>query len=47
MAFALFEMTTRRKVSPAVETAIHTLGFIILLGLMLLITWRDILRLFG
>jgi len=47
MAFALFELVTRRKVSPAVETAIHTLGFIILLGLMLLITWRDILRLFG
>ncbi|MCD5409065.1 site-2 protease family protein, partial [Candidatus Bipolaricaulota bacterium] len=47
MAFALFEMTTRRKVSPKVEAAIHALGFMILLGLMLLITWRDILRLFG
>ena len=47
MAFALFELVTRRKVSPAVETAIHTLGFLILLGLMILITWRDILRLFG
>lgn len=47
MAFALFEMISRRKVSPAVETAIHTLGFMLLLGLMLLVTWRDILRLFG
>ena len=47
MCFALFEMVTRRKVSPAIETAIHTLGFLILLGLMLLITWRDLLRLLG
>lgn len=47
MAFALFEMTTRRKVSPKVEAAIHALGFMLLLALMLLITWRDILRLFG
>ncbi len=47
MAFALFEMVTGREVSPRVETAIHTLGFIVLLGLMLLITWRDIMRLFG
>jgi regulator of sigma E protease len=47
MAFALFEMISRRKVSPAVEAAIHTVGFMLLLGLMLLVTWRDILRLFG
>lgn len=47
MAFALFEMVTRKKVSPRVEAAIHTLGFLLLLGLMLLITWRDIMRLFG
>ncbi|RLC76547.1 MAG: hypothetical protein DRI61_13075 [Chloroflexi bacterium] len=47
MAFALFELVTRRKVSPAVETAIHALGFILLLALMLFVTWRDIMRLFG
>ena len=47
MCFALFEMVTRKKVSPAVETAIHALGFMLLLALMLLVTWRDIMRLFG
>jgi membrane-associated protease RseP (regulator of RpoE activity) len=30
-----------------VETLVHTLGFILLLGLLVLITARDILRLFG
>jgi len=40
-------MVTRKKVSPAVETAIHALGFMLLLALMLLVTWRDIMRLFG
>ena len=47
MAFALFEIVSRRKVSPAVEAAIHALGFVLLLGLLLLITYRDIMRLFG
>ena len=47
MCFALFEMVTRKKVSPVVETAIHALGFMLLLALMLLVTWRDIMRLFG
>ncbi|HAF70458.1 MAG: Peptidase M50, putative membrane-associated zinc metallopeptidase [Acetothermia bacterium 64_32] len=47
MCFALFELMTRRRVSPAVEAAIHALGFLLLLGLMLLVTWRDIMRLVG
>ena len=47
MLFALFEMATGRRVSPRVETLVHTLGFILLLGLLVLITARDILRLFG
>lgn len=47
MAFALYEMVTRRKVSPRVEMAVHTLGFAILLGLLLLITFQDLRRLFG
>jgi regulator of sigma E protease len=47
MLFALFEMVTGRRVSPKVETLVHTLGFILLLGLLVLITARDILRLFG
>lgn len=47
MMFALWELLTRRKVSATVESAVHTVGFIILLGLILLITFWDVLRLFG
>ncbi len=47
MAFALYEIVTRRKVSPRVEMAVHALGFALLLGLLILITFRDLLRLFG
>ncbi len=47
MAFALYEMATRRKVSPRVEMAVHALGFAVLLGLLLLITLQDVRRLLG
>ncbi|MEW6217000.1 MAG: RIP metalloprotease RseP [Candidatus Bipolaricaulota bacterium] len=47
MAFALYEMVTRRKVSPRVEMAVHAAGFAILFALLLLITFQDLRRLFG
>lgn len=47
MLFALVEVLTRRRVPPKVETLVHTLGFLLLLGLLILITVRDILRIFG
>lgn len=47
MLFALFEILSGRRVSPKVETFAHTLGFVLLLALLLLITVRDIFRLFG
>ncbi|HAZ30626.1 TPA: RIP metalloprotease RseP, partial [Candidatus Acetothermia bacterium] len=47
MAFALYEVVTRRKVSPRVETAVHAAGFVVLLGLMILIAFQDLRRLFG
>ncbi len=47
MAFALYEMVTRPKVSPRVEMAVHTAGFAILFGLLILITFQDLVRLFG
>lgn len=47
MAFALYEIVTRRKVSPRVEMAVHAAGFAILLGLLILITFQDLRRLFG
>lgn len=47
MFFALWELVSRRRVSPRVENAIHAVGFILLLGFLLLVTWQDIMRLFG
>lgn len=45
--FALYEMVTRRKVSPRVEMVVHAVGFAILFGLLILITFQDLRRLFG
>jgi regulator of sigma E protease len=45
MAFVVVEWLRRgKRVSPRVENIVHSLGFIILLGLMLLITYHDIVR---
>ena len=45
--FALVELMIRRPIPRKVEAAIHTVGFILLLGLLLLVTFKDIMRLFG
>ncbi len=45
-AFALYELVTKRPIPPEREGMIHFIGFLILLGLMLLVTYQDILRLF-
>jgi regulator of sigma E protease len=42
--FILVEGVTGRKVNQKVEGMIHTIGFIVLLGLILLITFQDIRR---
>lgn len=44
--FQLFELVTRRKPNPRWEMTLHYGGFILLLGLLLAITFRDITRLF-
>ena len=44
--FIVIEIVTRRRVYPQVERWAHTIGFALLLGLILLITYNDILKLF-
>jgi regulator of sigma E protease len=45
IAFILLEWARRgKRVSPRVEGIIHSVGFIILLGLMVLITYQDLAR---
>jgi len=44
--FIIVEAVTRRRVYPAVEKWAHTIGFALLLALIVLITYNDILKLF-
>ncbi len=44
--FVLIEAVTGKKVKPEVEGIIHTIGFILLMALMLYITFQDILKFF-
>lgn len=45
--FVIIEAITRKKVNPKVENAFHTVGFILILALMAVITFNDILHLFN
>ncbi|MFH0830746.1 MAG: RIP metalloprotease RseP [Parcubacteria group bacterium] len=45
LLFFLIEKTRRKKISQKVEQALHTLGFGLLIALILLVTVRDVLRL--
>jgi regulator of sigma E protease len=47
LLFLTLAIVTRRPVNQRIENAVHTVGFLILLGLILLVTYRDIARIFG
>lgn len=47
LLFMLIELVTRRRINPHFERYAHTIGLVILLGLMVLVTFRDISRLFS
>jgi len=44
--FVAIEGVTKRKINPKVAQALNTVGFVILIALMLIVTYRDILKLF-
>ena len=46
LLFLLIEKIKGSPVSPKVENTIHSVGFILLMILMVFITYNDILRLF-
>ena len=45
-AFAVYEIVRGKPMPPEREGMIHFIGFIILIGIMLLVTYQDILKLF-
>ena len=47
LLFILFELVFRRKVPQKFESAVHFAGIVLLLGLMVLITFKDITSLFN
>jgi regulator of sigma E protease len=42
MVFLLVEMISRRQINQRIETMVHTAGFLLLVGLLLLVTYGDI-----
>lgn len=44
--FIIIETITRRKIKPAIANTVNTVGFFILISLMLIITYRDIMKFF-
>ncbi len=47
IVFALIEIITRRRIDPKIEAMIHTIGFILLMGLLFYITLMDFGRIMG
>lgn len=47
LAFLIWEGLRGRPIDPAKENFIHLIGFALLMGLLLLITYQDLIRLFG
>ena len=45
LLFIIIEKITGKKVSPKLENTIHSIGFFLLMALMILITYNDIIRL--
>ncbi len=46
LVFLGYEAITKKKPSPKVETALISITMILLLGLMIIVTFNDVLRLF-
>lgn len=47
LLFLFIEKITGKPIKPEIENTIHAVGFILLMILMVVITWNDIIRLFG
>ena len=44
LAFLGYELATRRRPNPKVEAAVHMVGFVALFLLMIVVTYKDIIR---
>lgn len=46
LIFIVIEALTKKRVSPRIEAAVHGIGFVFLLILIVLVTWSDIAKIF-
>jgi regulator of sigma E protease len=46
LVFLIYEMTTRRRANPKIEATVHMVGIMALLLVMVLVTYKDIAKLF-
>jgi regulator of sigma E protease len=44
LVFLLFELVTRRRANERVEALVHTVGLLFLLGVIMLVTFRDVMQ---
>jgi regulator of sigma E protease len=42
LAFLGYELTTRRRPNPRIEATVHTVGILVLIAIMILVTFKDI-----
>lgn len=47
LVFLIIEAIRKKPVNPKIEGAVHFAGFVVLIGLMILVTYQDILRFIG
>jgi membrane-associated protease RseP (regulator of RpoE activity) len=40
--FLAIESITRKRVNPRIEAAVHTAGFVLLLGILVIVSFKDI-----
>lgn len=46
LVFLGYELVTRRRANPRIETMVHMVGILFLMVVMVLVTWKDLARLF-
>jgi regulator of sigma E protease len=45
--FLGLEALIRRRINPRIEATVHTVGLVVLLGVLLLVSFKDFTRLIG
>ena len=45
--FLAIEAVLRRRINPRIEATVHTVGLVVLLGVLLLVSFKDMTRMFG